>query len=137
MVVINGENLILGRLASHVAKLLLSGEEVTIVNAEHTIISGSKKNIIGDYHQKRNVGTPRKGPFFPRMPDRIVKRTVRGMIPYKKSSGKDAYKKLKVYIGVPKDLKTENLITIEGASAKGKVKYIELSEVSRELGAKF
>ena len=137
MVVINGENLILGRLASHVAKLLLSGEEVTIVNAEHTIISGSKKNIIGDYHQKRNVGTPRKGPFFPRMPDRIVKRTVRGMIPYKKSSGKDAYKRLKVYIGVPKDLKTEALVTVEDASAKGKVKYIELAEVSRELGAKF
>jgi large subunit ribosomal protein L13 len=137
MVVINGENLILGRLASHVAKLLLSGEEVTIVNAERTIISGSKKNIIGDYHQKRNVGTARKGPFFPRMPDRIVKRTVRGMIPYKKSSGKDAYKKLKVYIGVPKDLKAEDLVTLESASAKGKVKYIELAEVSRELGAKF
>jgi large subunit ribosomal protein L13 len=137
MVVINGENLILGRLASHVAKLLLSGEEVTIVNAEHTIISGSKKSIIEDYYQKRNVGTARKGPFFPRMPDKIVKRTVRGMIPYKKSSGKDAYKKLKVYIGVPKDLKTEDLLTVEGASAKGKVKYIELGEVSKELGAKF
>jgi large subunit ribosomal protein L13 len=137
MVVINGENLILGRLASHVAKLLLSGEEVTIVNAEHTIISGSKKSIIKDYYQKRNVGTARKGPFYPRMPDKIVKRTVRGMIPYKKSSGKDAYKKLKVYIGVPKDLKTKDILTVEGASAKGKVKYIELGEVSRELGAKF
>lgn len=137
MVVINGENLILGRLASHVAKLLLSGEEVTIVNAEHTIISGSKKSIIADYYQKRNVGTPRKGPFYPRMPDKIVKRTVRGMIPYKKSSGKDAYKRLKVYIGVPKGTKTEDLVTVEGASAEGKVKYIELAEVSRELGAKF
>jgi large subunit ribosomal protein L13 len=137
MVVINGENLILGRLASHVAKLLLSGEEVTIVNAERTIISGSKKSIIEDYNKKRTVGTPRKGPFFPRMPDQIVKRTVRGMIPYKKTSGKNAYKKLKVYIGVPKALETENLVTLEKASAKGKVKYIELGEVSKELGAKF
>jgi large subunit ribosomal protein L13 len=137
MVVINGEDLILGRLASHVAKLLLSGEEVTIVNCERTIISGSKKSIIEDYYQKRNVGTARKGPFYPRMPDKIVKRTVRGMIPYKKSSGKEALKKLKVYIGVPKDFKTKELITLESASAKGKVKYIELAEVSRELGAKF
>ncbi len=137
MVVINGENLILGRLASHAAKLLLSGENVIIVNAERTIISGSKKSIIADYYQKRNVGKSRKGPYFPRMPDRIVRRTVRGMIPYKKSSGRDAYKRLKVYIGVPKELDAKDLVTVKHASAKGKVKYVELGEVSRELGAKF
>ena len=34
MIVIDAENLIMGRLASHVAKMLLSGDEVAIVNAE-------------------------------------------------------------------------------------------------------
>ncbi|UCE73124.1 MAG: 50S ribosomal protein L13 [Methanomassiliicoccales archaeon] len=137
MVVIDAENLIMGRLASNVAKLLLNGSEVIIVNAEKAIISGSKKRIIEDYYQKRNVGTARKGPYYPRMPDRILKRTIRGMMPYKKPSGKEALKRLKVYIGIPKDLQDEPLSTIKGASATGKIKFIQLGEVSRGLGAKF
>jgi large subunit ribosomal protein L13 len=71
------------------------------------------------------------------MPDRILKRTIRGMIPYKKTTGKEALKRLKVYIGVPSDLEEETLNTIEGASAEGKVKYILLGDVSKQLGAKF
>lgn len=137
MVVIDADNLILGRLASHCAKLLLNGEEVTVVNAEKSVISGSKKNITSDYKEKRNIGGLRKGPYFPRMPDRILKRTVRGMIPYKKPSGKEAYSRLKVYIGVPRELKDEKLTTVAGASAEGKVKYIRLGDVSKYLGAKF
>lgn len=137
MIVIDAENLILGRLASHVAKLLLNGTEVRIVNAEKAIVSGSKKSIIEDYYQKRRVGSARKGPYYPRMPDRILKRTIRGMMPYKKPSGKEAMKRLQVYIGVPKELKNKELSTIPRASATGKVKYIELGEVSKQLGAKF
>lgn len=137
MVVIDADNLILGRLASHCAKLLLNGDDVIIVNAEKTVISGSKKNITDDYLQKRRVGGPRKGPHYPRMPDRILKRTIRGMIPYKKPSGKIAYSRLKVHIGVPKELKDKKLITVAGASAEGKVKYMHLGEVSKHLGAKF
>lgn len=137
MVVIDAENLILGRLASHCAKLLLNGDEVTIVNAEKSVISGSKKSITDDYFQKRRVGGPRKGPYYPRMPDRILKRTIRGMIPYKKPSGKKAYSRLKVHVGIPKELKDEKLITVTGASAEGKVKYVHLGEVSKHLGAKF
>ncbi|MEE9150902.1 MAG: 50S ribosomal protein L13 [Thermoplasmata archaeon] len=137
MIVIDAENMILGRLASHVAKLLLNKTEVIIVNAEKAIISGSKKSIIDEYYGKRRVGTARKGPFYPRMPDKILKRTIRGMIPYKKASGKEALKRLRVYIGVPKELKDKELSTIPKANATGKVKYMELGEVSRHLGAKF
>jgi large subunit ribosomal protein L13 len=137
MIVIDAENLIMGRLASHVAKLILNGNEVAIVNAEKTIVSGSKKSIIEEYYTKRNIGGVRKGPYYPRMPDRILKRTIRGMVPYKKTTGKNAMKKLKVYIGIPEDLKDKELSTIPKASATGKIKYIELGEVSRQLGAKF
>ncbi len=137
MVLISAENLIMGRLASHVAKLLLNGQEVTIINCEKVVITGSRKQIIADYHQKRTVGGERKGPYFPRMPDRILKRTIRGMIPYKKSSGKVALEKLRVYIGVPKDLEDKKKYTVKEANAAGKVKYVELGEVSKQLGAKF
>ena len=137
MVVIDAENLILGRLASHCAKMLLNGDEVTVVNAEKSVISGSKKRITADYFQKRQVGGVRKGPYYPRMPDRILKRTIRGMIPYKKPLGKKAYSRLKVHIGVPNELKDKKLSTIADASAEGKVKYMQLGEVSKQLGAKF
>jgi large subunit ribosomal protein L13 len=71
------------------------------------------------------------------MPDRILKRTIRGMIPVKKSSGKEAYSRLKVYIGIPSKFEGETLNTLKGASAEGKVKYIMLGDVSKQLGAKF
>jgi len=137
MVIIDAENLILGRLASETAKLILKGAEVTIVNAEKAIVSGSKDNIMEEYRQKKNVGDQRKGPYYPRMPDMIIKRTIRGMVPYKKPSGKEALKRLKVFIGVPRELEGQELSTIPKASAAGKVKYMELGEVSRQLGAKF
>jgi len=137
MILIDAENLIMGRLASHVAKMLITGNEVAIVNAEKVVISGTKKRILEDYYQKRAVGGPRKGPHFPRMPDRILKRTVRGMIPYKKTTGKEALKRLKVYIGVPSEFEGETLNTITRASAEGKVKFMLLGDVSRQLGAKF
>lgn len=137
MVIIDAENLILGRLASESAKLILSGTEVTIVNAEKAIVSGSKSGIMDEYRQKKNVGDQRKGPYYPRMPDMIIKRTIRGMIPYKKPSGKEALKRLKVFIGVPRELEGQELSTIPKASAAGKVKYMELGEVSKQLGAKF
>lgn len=137
MVVIDADNLIMGRLASHTAQLLLKGEEVVIVNAEKTVISGSKKAIVADYFQKRRVGGARKGPHYPRMPDRILKRTIRGMIPYKKPSGKQALQRLKVFIGVPGEFKDTKLTTVKEASAEGKVKYVRLGEISEQLGATF
>jgi len=137
MMVIDADNLILGRLASHCAKLLLKGEEVTVVNAEKSVISGTKKSITADYKNKRKIGGVRKGPYYPRMPDRILKRTIRGMIPYKKPSGKKAYSRLRVHIGIPKELRDDELMTVPDASAEGKVKYVQLGEVSKHLGAKF
>jgi large subunit ribosomal protein L13 len=136
MNVISAENLVLGRLASNVAKRLLKGEEIIIVNAEKTIITGSRDSILKDYRERRKLVHPRKGPYYPKSPDRILKRSVRGMIPYKKSSGKEAFKRLKVYQGVPKELSGKEIQTIESAQAAGTVKYITLGEVSKLLGSK-
>jgi len=120
-VVIDASNLILGRMASHVAKRLLAGERIVIVNAEKAVISGSKKSIVEEYKDhvlaKRRLKDPEKGPKKIRRPDLIVKLTVRGMLPYKKPRGLEAYKRLKVYIGVPREYEGSPMIKVEEADA--------------------
>ena len=105
MKIINAEGAVLGRLASNVAKYLLNGEEVSIVNAEKAIVIGSKDMVVEDFLSKIRRRQARKGPHYPRRSDMILKRTVRGMIPYQKPRGREAYKKLRVYLGVPPSLK--------------------------------
>ena len=137
MKVIDASDCIMGRLASSVAKTLLNGEEVHIVNAENAVISGSKDMVFGEYISKRNLNHPRKGPYYPRMPHMMLKRAVRGMIPYQKPRGREAFKKLKVDIGTPVALKEEKIETVEKAKMNNSTKYIKLGDISKNLGAKF
>lgn len=137
MVVIDATGHIIGRLSSFVAKRLLNGEEIHIVNAENAIITGDSDSIFQEYKEMRDIGSQRKGPFYPRMPDRILKRTIRGMIPYQKPRGRKAFKRLRVYIGVPTEFEKEKFERIEKACQITTPYYIQLSELSRRLGAKF
>jgi large subunit ribosomal protein L13 len=133
--IIDASGAILGRLSTFTAKRLLKGEEIAVVNSEKAIISGKKSTIKNKYKQKREVGTYRKGPFYPRMPDMIVKRTIRGMIPYQTPHGRTAFKKLKCYIGVPKEFEGKKFETIKTAE-KQPVDYVTIKELSKSLGAK-
>jgi len=133
--IIDADGLILGRMASCVAKRLLNGEKIIIVNAEKAIISGKRLSIIRDKHEFLQIGHYRKGPFHPRRPDRIVKRVIRGMLPRKKPRGKEALKRLRVYIGVPKDYdgkEMERIPEAEGRNLRGP--YITVSELARNIG---
>lgn len=134
--IIDGEGLILGRLASVVAKELLKGKKIAIVNAEKVIISGSKGRTFEDYRRKKERGTKEKGPFFPKMPDRIVRRTIRGMLPYKKGKGKEAFSNLQVFINVPAEYEKKEKKKIEKAKMNrfSIPKYTTLEEVSKKLG---
>jgi len=132
--IIDASDAILGRLSTTVAKRILSGEEIIIVNSEKAIISGKKPEIKKRYMQKREVGTYRKGPFFPRMPDQIVKRTVRGMLPYQKPDGRAAFKRLKCYSGLDSQFKDKKIEKVENATKKP-VNFITVEELSRFLGA--
>lgn len=134
--VIDAEGAILGRIATHVASRLLKGEEISIINTEKAIITGKKKSIKEHYQKKRDLGTYRKGPFFPRMPDMLVKRTVRGMIPYQTPHGRTAFKKLKCYIGIPKEFEKQNKEKIDAAE-KTPAEFITVGELSRALGVDF
>jgi large subunit ribosomal protein L13 len=139
MVLINAQGLIVGRLASIVAKKLLEGEEITIINAEKAILSGSKLSTFSEYKQTVDRGTKEKGPYFPKRPDAIVKRTIRGMLPYKTQRGKDAMARLQIFIGTPSDIQGDKAVTLEKASADrlSSFRYMELGELSKLLGAKF
>ena len=134
-VVVNGEGLILGRMCSKVAKRLLNGEQIIIVNAEKIIISGKRKSKVAEAHKFLEVGAPDRGPFHSRRPDRIVRKTVRGMVPWAQPKGKLAYKRLKVYLGVPLELKDRPLETIEQANAaKLTGPHFTLEELAVEIG---
>lgn len=133
--VIDGSGLVLGRLATDVAKRARQGETVHIVNAEKVILTGSsKKAIQARYTFKREVGTSRKGPFFPREPHLIVKRTVRGMLPYQKPSGRAAYQRIKAYIGVPRELANEDTTPVDAAKRDVRT-YMTIADLSKRLGA--
>ena len=132
---VNAEGLIVGRMASKVAKRLLNGEEVTILNAEKAIFSGKKKAKILEAHIFLEVGAPVRGPFHYRRPDRFLRKTVRGMVPYKQPKGKEAYGRLKVFMGVPLEFKGKEMITFEEASsAKLKGPHFTLGELAKEIG---
>ena len=138
MIVIDATDLLLGRLSSFTARKLLLGETVRIVNCEKSYISGSKRQIFLNYRKKRERGTHTTGPFFPRYPEMIVKRTVRGMLPFSNTRGREAYRRLRCYRGIPEELKNVKPVSITEAhrSKLSNIRYIEMRTLSKYLGAK-
>ncbi|MEM2110992.1 MAG: 50S ribosomal protein L13 [Candidatus Bathyarchaeia archaeon] len=133
--IIDAKGLVLGRMASVVAKRLLSGEKIIIVNAKEAVISGKKSSIIKSAEDFLQVGHFRKGPFHPRRPDNIVRKTIRGMIPHKKARGERALKRLKVFSNVPREFEEAEKETISEISARNlKCSYIKVSELARAIG---
>jgi len=134
-IIIDAKGLILGRMSSIIAKRLLQGESVIVLNAEKTAISGKRLQIVKEAKTFLEVGHPRKGPYHPRRPDKIVRRTIRGMLPRRKPKGRQAYKRLKVYLGAPKEFNGKEIQTILEASAeKLKSPYITVGELAKEIG---
>jgi large subunit ribosomal protein L13 len=139
MIVVDATGLVLGRLASVTAKKLLAGEEVRIVNAEKAFVTGGKESIFAEYGHTRDRGHKERGPYFPRRPEMILKRTVRGMLPYKMGRGRDAFSRLRIFVGIPRELKGMPLEQPTAAKMRDESnnKYIELGALSRRLGATF
>jgi large subunit ribosomal protein L13 len=136
VVVINADKHILGRLSTNVAKRLLNGEEVIVVNAEKAIITGNRDDVFENYTAKYKRGKQINGPFFPKRADLILKRTVRGMIPFKSSRGREVYRNLKVFVGVPKDMTSAKMEKVEHATNLWTDKYVTLGEVAEHLGSR-
>ena len=136
--VIDANGLILGRMASIIAKRLLEGERIDIVNAENAIISGKRLKLIKDRKEFLEVGgRNRKGPIHYRKPNAIIRRSIRGMLPYRKTRGRDAFSRLKVYIGIPEELETYQQESIPDAHVtKLKGRYLTVGEIAKNIGWK-
>jgi len=135
---IDGKNLIVGRLATVVAKKALLGEEVNIFNCNELVISGNKKTILAKFKRFSEMGTHTTGPYQPKEPFRIAKRIIRGMVPYKQAKGKEAFARIKCYNDVPEEFKDLKLETIKDCNVNETLisKYLTLKEISKGIGGK-
>ena len=111
--IIDAEDVVLGRLASHAAALLRgkhkatfanhldSGDFVIIINADKVALTGSK---LAQKKAYRHSGYPggltatSYAELLEKQPERTVEKAIRGMLP-KNSLGRAQLKKLKVYTG--------------------------------------
>jgi len=134
MTIINADKCVAGRVASYVAKRLLNGEEIIIINAEKAIVTGNPEASEAFFEEKIKRGDPYHGPFYPKKPERILRRIIRGMLPYHKPRGKEAYKRLKVYVSVPEGFAKEQAEVISKARSKSESKFTYLGEISKKFG---
>jgi len=137
-IIIDATGLVAGRLASKIAKMLLKGEKVIVINIEKAVISGTRHRIINRFKRRlewRTYYNPEKrGPKIPRRADKIFKRMVRGMLPRKRKRGREALKRLKVYIGKPLDLEDKKTTKFEELKLKNPFEdYMTLSELEKSL----
>jgi large subunit ribosomal protein L13 len=135
--VVDVSGLILGRAASAIAQRLLKGESIVVVNAEKSVVTGARQNVLAFYTANRARGSKRTGPHYPRYPDRIFRRTVRGMLPHLKTRGKEALDRLDVYIGVPSAVAAAPRQSIDVARSRPSLRApLTLEEITRLLGAR-
>lgn len=111
--VIDATDVVLGRLASQVARLLRgkhkpifaphvdTGDFVIVVNADKVVLTGNKLQQKRAYRHSGYPGGLRSIPYSELMekrPERVIEKAVKGMLP-KNSLGRKMAKKLKVYAG--------------------------------------
>ena len=132
-VVIDARDCILGRVASKVAQQALDGDRIAVVNAENAVITGNPESTMETYRKRAEIGSD-SGPYYPKRPDKIFKRSIRGMLPYKQDHGREAFENVRVYLGNPYD---EDGEVLDGTSLDrlSNIKFISLGEISEKLGA--
>ena len=136
--IVDANNTVAGRLATVVAKQLLQGEHVVVINAEKAVLSGDRSSLILQYKERLGLRTrsaPWKVPLHPRQPDRLLRRIIRGMVPWKKDRGRKAMKRLRVYKGNPEGFKSKRHLDVSEYERTGR-RTIYLGEIAQELGWK-
>ncbi|MFH1506116.1 MAG: 50S ribosomal protein L13 [archaeon] len=136
--IIDATDTIMGRVATVAAKKALLGEKVDIINCEKAVVSGRKKWLLPETKRRKDMGIPTKGPVIYRMPDRFVRRAIRGMLPHKKPRGREAFKRIRCYIGVPLQFKDQKAEIIKEASFRKlpNLKYTTVKQICKHLGGK-
>ncbi|MFT4344028.1 MAG: 50S ribosomal protein L13 [Candidatus Woesearchaeota archaeon] len=132
--IIDGKNAVLGRLGTVVAKKALLGEDIVILNAQDVVVSGSPDVVLARYARLKNMGTPRKGPFYSSRPEIFLKRVLRGMLPYKQEKGRVAYERIKCYVGVPQEFAGKEMQSFGVKDLQ--VTHVTISEICKHIGGK-
>jgi len=124
--IIDADGLVVGRLASQVAKVLRgknkpiftphadTGDFVIIVNADKVRFTGNKLEKKAYYHHSGYTGGIKKeiaGDIMKKSPERILVSAVQGMLP-KNRLGRQQLSKLKVYSGPDHPHKAQNPETL-------------------------
>ncbi len=134
MKVIDASNSVYGRLSTKIAKELLSGEEIVIINSASVIVTGSKESVLKRFRARRDIGSVRKGPHYPRSPNAILRRSIGQMLPKKTTRGQEALSRCRVYNFEPKMFKDAKKERIEGADNSRMSGFVTLLEISKHLG---
>ncbi len=136
-IVIDASGLIMGRMASIIAKRLLQGESIIVINAEKAVLSGRRLSRVKQARKFLEIGHPGKGPFHPRRPDQIIRRTVRGMLPRRLPKGQAALRRLRVFLGLPEQFRELTSQSFpEAHVSRLKCPYVTLGEFAKEIGYK-
>lgn len=130
-IIIDAENSVRGRIASYAAKQALAGNEIVVINSEKAIVSGTKVWNVNDFKKLRQLNTmkPDKGPFFSKDFEKIMKRSIRGMLPdFRRGRGREAWRRIKCYNGIPEEFKNEKALKFTKNVPKRNITIKELSE---------
>ena len=136
--IIDAKDLILGRMATAVAKKALEGETISIVNCEKAVITGKKDTVLARQNIRQAMGHHIRGPFYYREPDFFIKRSIRGMLAHKTSRGSQAFKRIRCHVGVPSSLRDQKAQSIEDAhiSNSNAEDYVTVGQICKLQGAK-
>lgn len=126
--VVDADNAVVGRLASSVAKELLKGRRILIANADQAVVSGTPEWVKDQFLQRIHRGDPYHGPFYPKQPDRILRRIVWGMLP-RKPRGKAALARLRVQCGP-----APAAVRLPAAENTLATKFTTLAAISKHVG---
>ena len=133
-IIVNGEGAVFGRMATFISKELLRGNSVEVINSDKVIVSGNAEVFIAKINQKRKMGSGSslKGPKYIRQEDRLLKRMIRGMLPWNRARGREAFKRLRCYTGA-KNLDEETLKSVKKFEHKNPRKFSTIKEIVRRL----
>jgi len=140
MMIVNANELVAGRLASKVAKAIVRGENVTVINAEKLVIVGNKESIAAKYTVKVDaavLSNPHFGPKYDRIPSKMFRRMVRNMLPTKKRAKDRMIKQLKTFNGSAKGIDEKSAITFEDIKFNHRNNYMQLKDVALLIGGRW
>ena len=130
-IIINAEGAILGRMSTYAAKQALQGNKIIVVNCGKALITGNRGALQEVYLNKRTRGgTSQKGPYFSKVPERIVRRTIRGMLPWKKTTGREAFKRIFCYNDVPAEYSNKEKLIFK---KEIKSRHMTVEELSKHI----